>query len=62
MKEAYTFGILGSKDIVAVDKASMDLISERVNNKRLFLDMHNVDPNIMIDTAQQIEWVPPTTN
>ncbi|MEM3392254.1 MAG: DUF362 domain-containing protein [Candidatus Bathyarchaeia archaeon] len=53
-KFAPDIGILGSKDIVAIDKASLDLIKESCNNKSIFLDLHKVDPEIMIKTAEEI--------
>jgi|YelNatPaOPRAMG01_1025707.scaffolds.fasta_scaffold03272_16 uncharacterized Fe-S center protein len=53
-KFAPDIGILGSKDIVAIDKASIDLIKESCNNQNIFLDLHKVDPEIMIKTAEEV--------
>lgn len=54
-KFAPDIGILGSKDIVAIDKASIDLIKENCNNKNIFLDLHQIDPEIMIKTGEEIK-------
>ncbi|MBS7655755.1 DUF362 domain-containing protein [Candidatus Bathyarchaeota archaeon] len=54
-KFAPDIGILGSKDIVAIDKASIDLIKENCNNKNIFLDLHKIDPEIMIKTGEEVK-------
>jgi uncharacterized Fe-S center protein len=53
-KFAPDIGILGSKDIVAIDKASIDLIKKSCNNESVFLDIHKVDPEIMIKIGEEI--------
>ncbi|VVB78180.1 CoB--CoM heterodisulfide reductase iron-sulfur subunit A [uncultured archaeon] len=42
-------GILYSKDIVAIDKSSLDLVNKKSNNK--FDKINNIDKNRMIDYA-----------
>ncbi|UCD03813.1 MAG: DUF362 domain-containing protein [Candidatus Woesearchaeota archaeon] len=46
-------GILASKDIVAIEKASVDLINEKVG-KNLFKDVNRIDPMEQITAAQEL--------
>ena len=43
-------GILGSKDLVAADKASIDLIGKYVN----FKELHGVSPEIQVEEGEKI--------
>lgn len=47
-------GILLSKDIVAIDKASIDLINKTMGEKDLFKKIHNKSPLRQIKAAQQL--------
>jgi len=43
-------GIIVSKDIVAADKASLDLVRKSVG-KKIFQELHHVNPEVQLDSA-----------
>lgn len=59
-KLAPDVGVLGSNDMVAIDKASMDLILQRSGNNRAFLETYGVDPEIAIREAEKLGLGDPT--
>ena len=46
-------GIIVSKDIVAADKASLDLVRKTVG-KKIFQELHKVDPESQLYSAVEL--------
>ncbi|MBD3248509.1 DUF362 domain-containing protein [Candidatus Woesearchaeota archaeon] len=49
---AEDIGVLFGKDIVAIDKASLDLINEQ--KKDVFMKLHNHNPELHVDFAEKL--------